>query len=120
MKEFYCNVNETPKDIILQPHELKPVVYDTLLKQAEVAFKAGQESRQDEIDLLQSIINSKDVAITDLKSLLELAKEYAIEEHKVGVRDMAEWVEKALLVHPVNRKAFRIEWLDKMKEWGIS
>jgi hypothetical protein len=38
------------------------------------SYKAGQESRQDEIDLLQSIINDKDIAIADLKSLVEMWK----------------------------------------------
>ena len=29
------------KNTVLQPHELQPVLYDTLLKQAEVSFRAG-------------------------------------------------------------------------------
>lgn len=35
---------------------------------------------------------------------------------KVGIREVAEWVERALLCHPDNRRLFRDEWQAKLKE----
>jgi len=49
-------------------------------------IQEGKESRQDEIDLLLSMLAEKDAAITDLKSLLELAKE-------AGRRQVGEWLD---------------------------
>ena len=95
-------------------------LWDVAREQAEISFKA----RQDEIDLLHSIINSKDVAITDLKSLLELAKEFAQNERQAGIKEVVEW---GLETCPHDlfgegtqcfKRACDECWKDKIKEWG--
>ncbi len=78
-----------------------------LQAQAEISFKAGQQSRQDEIDLLHTIVADKDVAIIDLKSLLELGKQ-------AGIREVVEWIKSPEALE-VGRKAVEdtlIEWRD--------
>jgi len=89
-----------------------------LEEQAEISF----EARQDEIDLLHSIINSKDVAITDLKLLLELAKDYAKSQKQAGIKEVVEWIETSCSKSSNNSYViiFRNYWHAKLKEWGVT
>ncbi len=61
-------------DAILAHPEL-PVGKAISIEQAKVSFEAGARSRDNEVNLLKSMIVDKGVAINDLKGLLQIAKD---------------------------------------------
>lgn len=74
-------------------------------KALDDAFKAGRESRQDEIDQLNSIMNSK----------LKLEREYAVAERKAGrksmLKEVVEWVEEHSITDSWTG------WQEQKEEW---
>lgn len=94
---------------------------DALLRQAELSFKAGEESRQDEVDLLQSMFNSKGVAIVDLKSVLKLKEEQLKTEKQEGRREVVEELRLRgdMSMNFPFGNIRKEAWQAQLKEWGI-
>ena len=85
--------------------------------------KAGQQAKQDEVDILYTMLTAKDVAITDLKSLLELCKDYAKKEKQAGIKEVIEWI-KSNRETPLGTDRYGFYIWDsklqaKIKEWGL-
>ena len=91
------------KDTVIKTHnpqilpEINQYQIALLHQQAEISFKAGQQNGLS----------------------LEMQGDAYCSGLMQGRKEVVEWVERALIVHPDNRKQFIKEWQAKLKEWGI-
>ncbi len=69
----------------------------------EISFKAGQREALSKDELILEMRR-------EYEDKLKLAKQ-------ITRKEVAEWVERALLCHPDHRKSFRKEWQTQVQTW---